>query len=179
MEEIWKTIKIAPNYEVSNLGRVRNRKGLILRPSTAHGYYHVILMNNKKRICRTVHRLVAEAFIPNPNNYPCINHKDECRTNNTVDNLEWCTYEYNLNYGNRNKLASENRRFKQAKYSERNVRITLFNTKEVIEVGTISEAEYITGVTRMRIRNSLSGNRKHLKARFSSKLNQIVIFENI
>ena len=135
-------------------------------------------MNNKKRICRTVHRLVAEAFIPNPNNYLCINHKDECRINNTVDNLEWCTYEYNLNYGNRNKLASKNRRFKQAKYSERNVRITLLNTKEVIEVGTISEAEYITGVTRMRIRNSLS-TRKHLKARFSSKLNQVVIFENI
>lgn len=50
MEEIWKTIEIAPNYEVSNLGRVRNRKGLILKPSTSHGYYHVILMNNKKRI---------------------------------------------------------------------------------------------------------------------------------
>jgi hypothetical protein len=136
-------------------------------------------MNNKKRISRNVHRLVAEAFIPNPNNYPCINHKDECRTNNVVDNLEWCTYEYNLNYGNRNKLASENRRFKQAKYSERNVRITFFNTKEVIEVGTISEAEYITGVTRMRIRNSLSSTGKHLKARFLSKLNQVVIFENI
>ena len=136
-------------------------------------------MNNKKRISRNVHRLVAEAFIPNPNNYPCINHKDECRTNNVVDNLEWCTYEYNLNYGNRNKLASENRRFKQAKYSERNVRITFFNTKEVIEVGTISEAEYINGVTRMRIRNSLSSTGKHLKARFSSKLNQVVIFENI
>lgn len=99
MEEIWKTIEIAPNYEVSNLGRVRNRKGLILKPSTSHGYYHVILMNNKKRISRNVHRLVAEAFIPNPNNYLCINHKDECRTNNAVDNLEWCTYEYNLNYG--------------------------------------------------------------------------------
>lgn len=131
-------------------------------------------MNNKKRMSRNVHRLVAEAFIPNPNNYPCINHKDECRTNNVVDNLEWCTYEYNLNYGNRNKLASENRRFKQAKYSERNVRITFFNTKEVIEVGTISEAEYITGVTRMRIRNSLSSTGKHLKARFSSKLSSYI-----
>ena len=87
MEEIWKTIEIAPNYEVSNLGRVRNRKGLILKPSTSHGYYHVVLMNNKKRISRNVHRLVAEAFIPNPNNYLCIIHKDECRTNNAVDNI--------------------------------------------------------------------------------------------
>lgn len=63
--------------------------------------------------------------------------------------------------------------------AKENVRITFFNTKEVIEVGTISEAEYITGVTRMRIRNSLSSTGKHLKARFSTKLNQVVIFENI
>lgn len=67
----------------------------------------------------------------------------------------------------------------KAKYSERNVRITFFNTKEVIEVETISEAEYITGITRMRIRKSLSSTGKHLKARFSNKLNQIVVFENI
>lgn len=48
---------------------------------------------------RSIHRLVAEAFIPNPNNYPCINHKDENPSNNNIDNLEWCTYKYNANYG--------------------------------------------------------------------------------
>ena len=48
---------------------------------------------------KTIHRLVAEAFIPNPNNYPCINHKDENKENNNANNLEWCTYKYNSNYG--------------------------------------------------------------------------------
>lgn len=178
MNEIWKEVKEAPNYEVSNLGRVRNKNGKVLKPSINHGYFHVVLMNGKTRLTRRVHKLVMNAFVPNPDNLPCINHKDEVRTNNRLDNLEWCTNEYNLNYGNRNKLASENRRFKAAKYSERGVKITLYSTKEVIEVQTMTEAEYITGITRMKIRKSLSATGRHLRGRFSHKLNQIVLFDN-
>lgn len=61
--------------------------------------YSVIHLGGKYFPVQKVHRLVAEAFIPNPNNWPCVNHKDENPFNNCVDNLEWCTNEYNLSYG--------------------------------------------------------------------------------
>lgn len=104
MEE-WRNIKDYENYEVSNLGRVRNKNGKILKQQLRHGYYDVGLYNkyhqNQPKLLK-VHRLVAQAFIPNLNNYPCINHKDENKLNNNIDNLEWCTYSYNCNYGHRN-----------------------------------------------------------------------------
>ena len=63
-----------------------------------NGYYYVVLYKNAKRTFKTVHRLVAETFIPNPKNLPQVNHKDENKTNNYVDNLEWCNNEYNITY---------------------------------------------------------------------------------
>lgn len=95
-------------YEVSNLGRVR-RNGKILKPSknrTDGGYLQVVLYKNGTSKTFTIHRLVAYAFIPNPQNLPQINHKDEDKTNNAVDNLEWCDHKYNINYGTRNKKAA-------------------------------------------------------------------------
>ena len=73
------------------------------------GYHMVDLYNNGKRKRFLIHRLVAEAFIPNPNNLPCVNHKDENKSNNNVNNLEWCSYEYNNNYGTRVKRSAEKR----------------------------------------------------------------------
>lgn len=106
MEE-WRDIKDYENYEVSNLGRVRNKNGKILKQQLRHGYYDVGLYNehhqNQPKLLK-VHRLVAQAFIPNLNNYPCINHKDENKLNNNIDNLEWCTYSYNCSYGHRNDI---------------------------------------------------------------------------
>lgn len=119
IEEIWKDI---PNYEglyqVSNIGRVRSYDRNIIYISKTgkvckrllpgrimiarvgdDGYYSVELYKNKSSKRIKIHRLVALTFIPNPNNFPCINHKDETRTNNNVENLEWCTYLYNNNYG--------------------------------------------------------------------------------
>lgn len=104
-KEIWKTIKGHPNHEVSNYGRVRSlnyhgtgRTQMLSILNGKTGYKFVIL---DKKTCY-VHRLVAEAFIPNPDNLPQINHKDENKANNSVENLEWCSEKYNINYGSRN-----------------------------------------------------------------------------
>lgn len=101
MEEIWKDIKgFEGLYQVSNMGRVRSlRKNIILKSRIARGYEGVTLCANNIHKDYYIHRMVANAFIPNPNNYPIVNHKDENKTNNCVDNLEWCTQEYNVNYG--------------------------------------------------------------------------------
>lgn len=64
------------------------------------GYEYVVLANKGKNKTLLIHRLVAETFIPNPNNYACVNHIDENKSNNNVSNLEWCNYEYNNTYKN-------------------------------------------------------------------------------
>jgi hypothetical protein len=74
-----------------------------------------ICLDNKRRKNLLVHRLVAKAFIPNPKEYPIVNHKDENKSNNHMDNLEWCTYEYNNNYGTARKRARENREYAYGK----------------------------------------------------------------
>lgn len=116
-------------YEVSTLGRVRSLeridnnnhlvKGRILKPTTdKDGYFRVDLHKEGKVKHFLIHRLVAQTFIPNPERLPIINHKDEDKTNNIVflnpdgsfkeSNLEWCTYEYNINYGTRNERVAKN-----------------------------------------------------------------------
>ena len=109
MDKIWKDIKGYEGlYMVSNGGDVKSVKNGILKPSVykGTGYYYVGLYKDGKRKGYTIHRLVADAFIPNPNNLPCVNHKDESKINNNVENLEWCTHRYNSNYGCRNEKIS-------------------------------------------------------------------------
>ena len=114
MNEIWSKIEGFENsYEVSNLGRVRGKfrtrkskgtstsvvRGIILNQKTdKDGYKEVALCKDGKMHYKRVHRLVASAFIPNPNNYPIINHIDENPSNNCVSNLEWCSKSYNTKY---------------------------------------------------------------------------------
>lgn len=101
-EEIWKDVKGYEGlYKVSNLGRVKAiRNNLIRKPRAGrHGYLYVNLCKNGVHKTFKIHRLVALHFIENPNNHPMINHKDEIKTNNIVDNLEWCDEKYNVNYG--------------------------------------------------------------------------------
>ena len=107
--EIWKDIpKYEGLYEVSNLGRVKNNKGLVRKPRLyKDGYFDIKLSKNGKNKTKRINRLVALAFISNPNNYPVVNHKDENKLNNRVDNLEWCTTKYNNNYGTHNKRMAE------------------------------------------------------------------------
>ncbi len=102
--EIWKDCKGYEGlYQVSNLGRVWNVSTQIYLKSFSHkqGYLRVTLKaKNGKYKKELIHRLIALVFIPNPNNYPCVNHKDEDTRNNCIENLEWCTHKYNSNYGN-------------------------------------------------------------------------------
>lgn len=128
MEEIWKDIEGYEGiYQVSNLGRVRSLDRIITQhhPETGkdvtyvvhgqimapyfnmNGYQCVRLRSEKGRRTFLVHRLVAKEFVPNPNGYDIVNHKDESRDNNHADNLEWCTQKYNVNYGTSIQRLSE------------------------------------------------------------------------
>ena len=119
IEEIWRPIEGYEGlYEISNTGRVRSfdryvkysngqihlHKGRILSPVIKDNGYLVVNLQGK---IFTIHRLVAQAFISNINSLPEINHKDEDKTNNRVENLEWCDHKYNMNYGTRNIRAKD------------------------------------------------------------------------
>lgn len=123
MTEAWKPIKGAEGrYEISNLGRVKSfcgREPRILKQRNHRQkrkcgdiFYKSVKIDYEvmKQADKLVHRLVAEAFIPNPNGYPIVNHKDENPANNRVDNLEWCTYSYNTKYGNAQERRMESAR---------------------------------------------------------------------
>lgn len=108
--EIWKDVKNYEGiYKVSNLGRVMSLNymtthspQLLMSQVSSNGYAKIKLHKNGKRHYTNTHRLVAEAFLNNPYSYSQINHKDENKLNNCVENLEWCTPKYNSNYGKRN-----------------------------------------------------------------------------
>ena len=111
--ETWKDIENYEGlYQISNKGRVRNsRSGRILiqkiKNTDSNSYRLIVLSKDNVKKCNSIHRLVAKAFLPNPNNLPCVNHKDENGENNIVENLEWCTHKYNTNYGTCIKRFSE------------------------------------------------------------------------
>ena len=103
--EIWKKIDIDgfDNYYISSYGNIKNINGKLLKLNKDNsGYMHITLYKNGNKKRYLFHRLVAKTFIPNPDNKPEVNHKNEIKTDNRVDNLEWCTTKYNANYGTRN-----------------------------------------------------------------------------
>ena len=121
---MWKDIKgFEGYYQVSDIGEVKSLQRVIkrgdnflpvceriLKPCCSKGYNHVILRKDGVSYTRWVHKLVAEAFIPNPNSLPCINHKDENTLNNKVDNLEWCTRAYNNSYNHLRERSAMDKR---------------------------------------------------------------------
>lgn len=124
--EIWKNAPGFPGYQVSNTGRVcSNRR--ILRVDNVKGYDRVRLYRDKHVVRIFVHRLVALAFIPNPNGFPQINHKNEIKTDNRPENLEWCTAKYNVNYGTAKQRASKAKSKSIAQYTTTGVLIATYS----------------------------------------------------
>lgn len=116
--EQWKDIKGYEGlYSISSYGRVWSywKKDFKCPHPDKDGYLIIGLSKDHKLKKVKLHRLVAEAFIPNPDNLPCINHKDENKANNNVNNLEWCTVSYNNTYGTRIERAMETLRNRNLK----------------------------------------------------------------
>ena len=115
MQEEWKDIEGYEGlYMVSSEGRVKRlqskgcKQERILKPiNNGYGYLRVTLFKDGKHITHRIHRLVANTFIPNPENKPEVNHIDEDKENNCVDNLEWCTRKYNCNHGTRTERSAK------------------------------------------------------------------------
>lgn len=151
MEEIWKIIPgTYEKYSVSNLGRVRRNehytdvrpdnyhfnwrkhhyKEKVLKPYTNSDGYKVVTlqMSGGWNMVRRVHTLVAEAFVPNPENKPCVNHKNEIRDDNRADNLEWCTVEYNNRYGTRTEKIRKSSGKRVAQYDLQGNLVKIWNS---------------------------------------------------
>ena len=162
MEKLWKEIPdTGGKYLISTDGKVmaisrRVKFGNVFRWTKTNirtarkkenGYLELEILGKHHYI----HRLVAEAFIPNPDNLPCINHKDENKENNSVENLEWCDYSYNANYGTRTKRA------KEKQFGDRFVVINL-DTGEVYK--TPKDASRATGIHNDSISRVCKGKSK-------------------
>lgn len=163
MKEIWKQIPgYEDRYEISNLGRVRSfvqsKGGKIIFGSPSKKGYIIIKLYNKFHKSKTypIHRLVAQSFIPNPENLPQVNHKDENKENNSVNNLEWCTNEYNATYGTKISRVAEKLRCCPST-SKRVYSIDSNGVKRFFE--SIGEAERQTGPFHGNIVRALKGRR--------------------
>lgn len=172
MVEEWKDIEEYKGlYQVSNYGRVKSLdrwvdnkgnskrpiKGKILKPVEHNGYQHVLLFKNGNYKKYFVHRMVAMAFIPNPDNLPIINHKDEKPSNNRVDNLEWCDCKYNINYGTGNQRRAE----KQINgLQSKTVYQYSLDGELIIEYPSTAEVQRQTGYSQGNISQCCNGQRK-------------------
>jgi len=145
-------------YEVSNIGNVKSLnyrhtgKEEVLSPGVRRGYLFVTLCKEGKVRHYDIQQLVAKAFISNPNGYTCVNHKDENKQNNCVDNLEWCSYSYNNTYNNRH--------LKIGKKVREKLSIPIYCVELDKVFKSSHEAERQTGINDGNIRSCLKGKRK-------------------
>lgn len=144
---MWKKIidkDIITDYSISDTGEVRkDTNSYMMKPYIQHGYAHVTLQINKKPKRFNIHRLVAIAFIPNPDNKPYVNHIDGNKTNNCVDNLEWVTPSENTQHAVKTGLKSPTR--------EREVVQFGLDGKKICEYKSLAEAARITGSSEAKI----------------------------
>ena len=167
--EIWKSLPEYAGIEVSTLGRVRTldkvvsgkgnvtylKKGRILKQYLNHnsGYLQVGVSIYGKRVTKLVHRLIAQAFIPNPEELPQINHKDSDRTNNNVSNLEWCTPKYNSQYREKYGVS-------RMEVAGKPIFAISLVTLEILHFSSQWEASQKLGVDRSSINMVIRGKRK-------------------
>lgn len=165
-EEIWKDIEGYEGlYQISNLGNVRSVQHIVTISDPKRnrtytktfpeqfrktcydpkGYVQINLKKGKVNKRYRVHRLVALAFIPNPSNLPQVNHKDEDKSNNRVDNLEWCTNEYNSKYGTRLERISD-------KLTGKSTHNSISITIDGVEYESISKASQALGISTYKIK---------------------------
>ena len=108
IEEMKDIVGYEGKYAITRDGRVWSyKRKKFLKPGLVRGYYQVVLCKDRKRKRYYIHRLVAQTFIPNPDNLSQVNHKDENKQNNCVENLEWCDAKYNINYGTRTERVAK------------------------------------------------------------------------
>lgn len=153
--EIWKNIEGYEGiYEISNYGRIKNvkRGSLVQHCLNKVGYAVVKLPKEGKRVHHKLHRLIANAFLPNPNNYPVINHKDEVKANNNLSNLEWCTHQYNNTYNQIHYRRNKSHRTSVIKMSIDGVFIESYNS--------VNEAGASNNIHPSSISNCLRGRDK-------------------
>ena len=177
MVEIWKDIKgFEGLYQVSNFGRVRSmkawnsEKGMHLKHASINnktGYPFVTLYDGKRKVCAALHRLVAEAFIPNPENKPQVSHLDETRTNCRVDNLEWATAKENCNMplflkrnGDSNRGKKYGPRGKENHMSKAVIQMNM-SGKEIARYDSIKDAERNLGAKKGNISACANGKTSH------------------
>ena len=172
--EIWKPVKGYEGlYEVSNNGKVRSlknsrhnvRKEPLLKKQFlgSWGYPIVALCKEGKSIGVLVHRIVAEAFIPNPNGYEFVNHKDEVKTNNLVENLEWCTQKYNNNYGTAKQRGIETRK-KNGSYATKKLFQYDKSGNLISTFNSIVEASRCLKINASTLSNCANGKRHYRSA---------------
>lgn len=155
MKEIWKdVIGYEGLYQISSLGRLKsNRYGRMIKGNiNSYGYLRTILSDRNGNIKRVlIHRLVAEAFIPNTDNKPQVNHRDENKLNNAVDNLEWVTCKENINWG-----TSLQKRAKTQRLSQSNKKTVLQYDKNGVFINkyiSIRDAARVLGIDRTGIQH--------------------------
>lgn len=162
-EEWREVVGYEERYIVSNIGRIASlsapylcgyrtcyRKQQLINPRKTGNYYSVVLSDGQRhRKSFVIHRIVATAFIPNPNNYPFINHKDENPANNETDNLEWCTQSYNCNYGGHNERMAKT--IHETAYQRRNVVQLSSECLFINQYDSIEIASQSTGINRTSI----------------------------
>lgn len=132
-------------YGITSCGKVWSYKSnRFLSLANNNGYMYVTLCKEGRTKQFRVHRLVAEAYLENPNNLPCVNHKDEVRSHNWIDNLEWCDYNYNNNYGQRKEKVSKTRskRTKLQNQRDYGVKIRCVETGEIFDSQTQAAEKY-------------------------------------